>query len=330
MAFCFASSARLLKQNTISIIPSVSLGPQEGRNRCALALAVTRELALRRAVDYAHKNATKITKRDVSNPDLDDTIAFYASHHDKILRELLLPAMDAAGEALRSEDGKPRKVRKVEWDIAVSTEAEPVQCAVLASVPPGTVLVRPRPSPGENGSGEYISLMALNDLARSQPSSFSLLFPNASASDMDNLYAHASLPTVLVASLSCSKSFRRALSALLITTAAATVRHVVLDIFIALLRTRSLWHPQIYSLWSRIYHTPTPLLFVTAKRAAELAYDAFVSVEEYIRKCGIQLEGYMLNKDLYRTAVHRQVVKDHMGRPKRYESLFSAAKIQST
>nr|BAN66240.1 hypothetical protein [Babesia bovis] len=164
--------------------------------------------------------------------------------------------------------------------------------------------------------------MALNDIIRSQPSSLSLLFPSAQPSEVYKLYAHASLPTILAAYQSCSKFFTRALSALLITSVAAAAHQMILDLLIALLRTRTFWHPHVYGLRSRIYHTPVPLLALTAKRIAELSYDAFVSVEEYLHRCGIDLESHMLNADLYRHTVRRKVITESHGSPHAVRTTF--------
>lgn len=64
---------------------------------------------------------------------------------------------------------------------------------MLATVPPGTVMVRPKLNHDEGGSGHYISVPVLNSLVRLQPGCIKMLFPNAQEPQVEHLYAHASL-----------------------------------------------------------------------------------------------------------------------------------------
>ncbi|CDR95116.1 hypothetical protein, conserved [Babesia bigemina] len=322
LALHAADCAGILRR---TVAPTLPLRPNVvPLSRGAIALAVTRELALSGPCVSENKSRAKHRKIAAQNPDLDAAIAFYAKQHDRILRELLLPALkDLSTKGTEIPRGQPKR-KEFEWDIAVSTEAAPLQCAILADVPPGTVLVRPRTDRDDTTPCEYVAVEALNGLLRLQPSNLNRLFPGATMSDVEKLYAHASLATTLLAYLSYNWKLRRVVTALLVAGAAAAVRHVVIDIVLALLRSKLMWQPHVYGLWSRLYHTPAPLMLLTAKRAAELALEAFVAVEEYVHQRGVELESYMLNADLHNAVLRPAVVRDHRGGTRRYETLFNA------
>ncbi|GBE61661.1 signal peptide-containing protein, putative [Babesia ovata] len=186
-----ADSAGILRRHIAPIFP---LRPNVAPlSRGAIALAVTRELALSGPRVFEDKSRIKHRQIASQNTDLDAAIAFYAKQHDRILRELLLPALkDVSTKGTEIPNSQPMP-KELEWDIAVSTEAEPLQCAVLADVPPGTVLVRPRTDQDDATPSDYVSIEALNGLLRLQPSNLTTLFPNATVSDVEKLYAHASL-----------------------------------------------------------------------------------------------------------------------------------------
>lgn len=103
----------------------------------------------------------------------------------------------------------------------------------------------------------------------------------------------------------------------------AASHRVILDILFTTLRTDTLWNPQIYSLWSRIYHTPTPMLLITAKKGVETLLLTLAYIEDYIRDWSLDIEGSLLNSDILGAIEKRLVVEDYKGRQQNYETCFN-------
>lgn len=158
----------LPRHNIATTVPLRLVSSRAGRNRGGIALAITRELALHRAWDSKALSLMENRKQAAANRTLDEIIEFYGKQQHRILRDLLLPTLGDDTE--QSEPTlKSTKNHLLEWEIVISTEKRPLQCAVLASVPPGTVMVRPKIGQEDGNGCCYVSIHALNSLARSKP-----------------------------------------------------------------------------------------------------------------------------------------------------------------
>lgn len=189
----------LPRHNITTTLPLKSLSGRPARNRSGIALAITRELALRRAWDSKALAKAKHRKYADSMSRIDEILEFYAIQHDKILRGLVLPTIASQEANPRDSEKQAQRDNVFDWEVAISTEEAPLQCAVLASVPPGTALIRPKIKGDDVNPGQYISVHALNSLVRTQPGFLKLIFPYTDQYNLEKLYSRASLgvgPTV--------------------------------------------------------------------------------------------------------------------------------------
>lgn len=129
-----------------------------------------------------------------------------------------------------------------------------------------------------------------------------------------------------MSTVSSSAEIRRLLSLLIVTTFTTASHRLLLAVFFSALRLQALWNPQVYALWSRIYHTPMPMLLITAKKGVEMLFHSLSCLDDYIRDWSLSMEGHMLNSDIYRHAFQPRVVTDYKGRQRRYETVFNTPK----
>ncbi|KAK2198273.1 bifunctional Thrombospondin type-1 (TSP1) repeat superfamily/von Willebrand factor A-like domain superfamily/von Willebrand factor [Babesia duncani] len=117
-------------------------------------------------------------------------LEYLCNQQRKHYENLLIPA-------IQEYKGEERvKESATSFEFALSTLEKPIECAIMATAVPGTVLVRP------SGTCDYyISVEALNSTTHKSPGSLAMLFPGSNITSLEPLYRHASSLTIFLSNI---------------------------------------------------------------------------------------------------------------------------------
>ncbi|AFZ81164.1 signal peptide-containing protein [Theileria equi strain WA] len=259
-----------------------------------------------------------LPKQEDSSDEEEDLTKFFISQYRMIFKELVVPSIKSQTPQKCADTPKDTKFKNFDsWDYKVCETDDEGMCSIMTTVPAGTVLMKPNV-----GDYEYVSLPALNSLFRTRKGILDMIFPRLSNIDMDKVYQHASLQTLVISRLNNNELLRKMLLLAALSSGLTASREFILDILFYILSSRLFWSQSAYSAWSRIYHSPTPLVLLSIRRMLLTLYEGFVYLDDGLKEVLTSMEGMLLNINV-REQLRKQYVTDDSGTIRVHCNFFS-------